>query len=144
VFSREVALPTPELPRYGYRALAFDEANHRGHCVLGWYLDAHMHVIDHQMAFNDPTFFLTSQLVKDGPKVFANLPKQCLAASFGNKYNVVLAIESGMRQALIGFRHRVLLWCVLIKPPWENSTAGTLKAFQVALVEPVAYLNSEL
>jgi hypothetical protein len=29
----------------------------------------------------------------------------------------------------------------LIKPPEENSTPGTLKAVQVALVEPVAYLK---
>jgi hypothetical protein len=28
---------------------------------------------------------------------------------------------------------------LLIKPPGENSTPGTLKAFQVSLVEPVAH-----
>jgi hypothetical protein len=32
-------------------------------------------------------------------------------------------------------------WCGLIKPREENSTPGTLKAVQVALVEPVAYLK---
>jgi hypothetical protein len=34
--------------------------------------------------------------------------------------------------------------CGLIKPPEENSTPGTLKAVQVALVKPVAYLRDEL
>jgi hypothetical protein len=33
---------------------------------------------------------------------------------------------------------------MLIKPPRENSTPGTLKAVQVTLVEPVAYLKSSV
>jgi len=51
------------------------------------------------------------------------------------------AIQSSMRQALIGVRHGVLLQWALIKPPEEHYTPGTLKAAQVALVEPVAYLK---
>ena len=96
------------------------------------------------MAFNNPTFLLTCQLMEDGPQGFPNLAIHGLSAPLGYKHNVVLAIPSRMRQALIGVRHGVLLRCALIRPPEEHSTPGSLKALHVSLVKPVAYLKDRV
>jgi hypothetical protein len=45
---------------------------------------------------------------------------------------------------LRGVRQRVLLRYALIKPPEEHSTPGSLKAVQVSLVKPVAYLKDRV
>src|SRR5438874_10317828 len=87
------------------------------------------------------TPLLTGQFMEDRPQGFPNGAVQGLPAPLGHKHHVILAIPPGMRQALIGVRHRVLLRCALIKPPEENSTPGSLKALLVSLVKPVAYLK---
>jgi hypothetical protein len=55
-----------------------------------------MNVVWHQVTFYYSAFFLSSQLVKDFAKVFANFSKQSLSASFGDKYNVIFAIPFRM------------------------------------------------
>src|SRR5262249_59015821 len=96
------------------------------------------------MAFNDATLLLAGQLMKDWPQGFANVVKEGFPSSLRDEYNMILAIPTGMRQALIGVRHGVLLRCALIKPPEEHSTPGSLKAVLVSLVEPVAYLKDRV
>jgi len=79
--------------------------------------------------------------MQDWPELFSHLPIQRFAAMFGDKHNMIFATQAGMRQALIGSGHKVspcgFSW--LIKPHKEKLTPRTLKAFQVSLVEPVAY-----
>jgi hypothetical protein len=99
-----------------------------------------MDMVRHEVPFNNPTFFLPSPLMKDGPECLTNMPTQGFTTPFGHEDDMILAISPGMGQALIGFRHGVLLGG-LIKPRGENSTPGTLKAVQVTLVKPVAYLK---
>ena len=77
--------------------------------ILGRDRNAHVHVIRHQMPFNDPTFLLPSQFVKDWPECLTNVPKQGFAAPFGDEDEVILANPPAMRQALIGFGPGVLL-----------------------------------
>src|SRR5437016_7049692 len=107
-------------------------------------LHAYMDMIRHQVAFNDPAFLLTCQLMEDGPQGFTNVAIHSLPAPLGDKHDVVLAIPPRMRQALIGVRHGVLLRCALIRPPEEHSTPGSLKALHVSLVKPVAYLKDRV
>jgi hypothetical protein len=59
-----------------------------------------MHVVWHQVPFDDLTLFLPCQFVEDRPQVFADIPKHRLAASFGNEDNMVLAIPFRMGHAL--------------------------------------------
>src|SRR5262249_37633296 len=73
--------------------------------MLGRDLDTHMHVIRHHVAFQNAAFLLAGQLVKDGPQGFANVAKQGFPSSLRDKDNVILAIPTRMRQALIGVRH---------------------------------------
>ncbi len=68
--------------------------------MLGWNRDAHMHMVWHQVPFDDAALFLTSKLMKDCAKLLANVPKDCLTATFGNEYEMLLAIPFGMGQAL--------------------------------------------
>src|SRR2546422_5897751 len=65
-------------------------------------LHAYMDMIRHQVAFNDPAFLLTCQLMEDGPQGFTNVAIHSLPAPLGDKHDVVLAIPPRMRQALIG------------------------------------------
>src|SRR5256714_12586216 len=141
VFAREVSLPSIKLTGNGDRAFAFQKPDHGGHSMLWGDLDADMHMIRHQVAFQDAAFLLPRQFMEDRPQSFPNGAVQGLPTPLGHKHYVILAIPPGMRQALIGVRHRVLLRCALIKPPEENSTPGSLKALLVSLVKPVAYLK---
>ena len=91
----------------GNRALALDESNHRSDCVLGRDGDAHMHVIRHQMTFNDLAFFLPGQFVQDRAKLLANFPIERLAAIFGDENDVIFAIPLRVGQALLSTVHFV-------------------------------------
>src|SRR6266581_1018294 len=64
-----------------------------------------MHMIRHHVAFNDAAFLLPGQFMKDWPQRFADVAKQRFTSSLRDKDNVILAIPTGMRQALIGVRH---------------------------------------
>jgi hypothetical protein len=112
--------------------------------ACGGGISADMHISRHPGAFNDATCLLTSPCMEDCPQ---GLPKgaiQALSSPLGHTHHVILAIPPSRPQALIGVRHGVLLRCALIKPPEEHSTAGPLKAVQVSLVKPVAYLKNRV
>ena len=74
------------------RTLALDETNHLRNRVLRGYRDHHMHVIDHQMPFLDPTLFLLCQLFEHLTKMLAQLPIQCLAPIFRDENHVIFAV----------------------------------------------------
>jgi hypothetical protein len=82
--------------------------------------------------------------MKDWPQSFSDVAKQRFTSSLWDKDDVILAIPTGMRQALIGVRHGFSFRCALIKPPEGNSTPGTLKAVLVSLVKPVASLKNRV
>jgi hypothetical protein len=72
------------------RALSFEKPNHGRDWVLRRNGDAHMHMVRHQVPFNNLAFFLTGQCVKDWPQLPTRLLEQGLAPSFGNKDDMVL------------------------------------------------------
>src|SRR5262249_34876930 len=51
VFTREIPLPSSKLARNGDCTFAFQKTDHRGHRMLWRDLDAYMHMIRHQVAF---------------------------------------------------------------------------------------------
>jgi hypothetical protein len=122
--------------------MSFEEPNDGGNRVFRRNFNAPMHMIRHQMSLHNATLFLTGQFMKNRSQKLSNVPKHHLAAIFRDKDNVILAVPLGMRQALIQFRH-----CFFLLRMYGSShrrryfTAGTLKAFRVALVKPVAYLR---
>jgi hypothetical protein len=64
-----------------------------------------MPVIWHHVAFQDAAFFQAGQRVKDRPQGFAQMAKQGFPSSLRDADNVILAMPTGMRQALRGVRH---------------------------------------
>src|SRR5262249_61830415 len=64
-----------------------------------------MHVIWHHVAFQDTAFFLAGQRMKDRPQGFTNRAKAGFPSSLWHEDHMVLAMPTGMRQALIGVRH---------------------------------------
>src|SRR5215510_196985 len=93
----------------GDRALALDKSNHRSDRMFGRDRDTHMHMIQHQMSFNELALFLLRQFMEDLAEMFTNLPIQHLAAIFGDKNNMVFAIPLRMGQALVSIVQNVLL-----------------------------------
>ena len=79
-------------PRQVDGALAFDKSHHLRNRLLRWDGDHHMHMIDHQMPFLDPAFFLRRESLENFPKVLAQLAVKRLPAAFGNKHDVVFAV----------------------------------------------------
>ncbi len=65
--------------------------------MLGRNLDTHMGMIRHHVTLDDPTFLLTSQLMKNGTEFTTNLPKQLPTASFRHKHHMVLALYADNR-----------------------------------------------
>ena len=65
-----------------------------------------MDMIGEQVPFDDPTLFLPSQIVKNLSEHLSYLSVDRLAAILGNEHDMILAIPSGMRQALHGSRQR--------------------------------------
>src|ERR1043166_4563191 len=105
----KVLLLPPKLASNGHGTLAFQEANDRGHRMLGRDLHTHVDMIGQQMPFHDPTFFLPSEFMKDPPQARADLAIDRFAPILGHEHHVLLALPARMRQALPRFHHPVLL-----------------------------------
>ena len=58
--------------------------------------DAHMHMVRHQMALDNLTFFLPGQRVEDRTQLPARLPENGFPTPFGHENYVVLAVPFGM------------------------------------------------
>ena len=92
VFTREVSLFTAPLPSDGNGALTLEEADDRGHGVLGRDGDEHVDMIGHDVALVDGAFFLLGQLMEDRPEGRTNLAPEEPPSLFGNEHHVVFAV----------------------------------------------------
>ena len=63
----EIALLAAKLPSHGNGALPFEKTNHRSYRVLRGTRDTHMNMIRKQMPFQNLTFFLLRQRMKNLP-----------------------------------------------------------------------------
>jgi hypothetical protein len=90
------------------------------------------------------TFLLPRQGVEYFPQFAPCLAKQHLAPSLGHKHHMILIVPTGMRQPLIIFDITSSFFLALTKRRGMLCPNGTVKPFLVSLVEPVAYLKSEL
>src|SRR5206468_5499414 len=143
VLAREIPLfATQAGHRYG--AFPFQKSDHRGHRILRRNRDAHVHMVRQQVSLNDLAPLLPRQRVKYFSPLAACLAKQHLAPPLGHKHHMILTVPTGMRYPLIRFRHNILLFLALTKPRGMLRRNATVKPFLVSLVEPVAYLKSEL
>jgi hypothetical protein len=61
------------------------------------------------MPFDDLTFFLLRQFMKDLAQIFSYLPIEHLSTIFGDEDNVILAIPLRVGQALVTVIQNVLL-----------------------------------
>jgi hypothetical protein len=82
-------------------AFPLQKTNHEGHGMFGRNFYVHVDMIRYQMAFKDAALLLPSQLVEDRSQDVANVSIQGFLTSFGNEYDMVLAMPTRMRQALI-------------------------------------------
>jgi hypothetical protein len=64
-----------------------------------------MNVIGHQMPFDNATFFLSRQLMKNWTQCFTNSSKECLATILRNENDMIFAIPLRMGQAVVSSRH---------------------------------------
>ena len=55
-----------------------------------------MHMVRHQMAFDNLAFLLPGQRVEDRAQLPARLPENGLPTPFGHENNVILAVPFGM------------------------------------------------
>src|SRR5262249_44806890 len=86
------------------------KSDHRRYGILGWALDTPVDMLCQQMAFHDPTLLLLGQFVKDPFQARADRSVEYLAPILRNQDHLLLAVPSGVRQALpCCFRHTVLL-----------------------------------
>jgi len=64
--------------------------------VLRWNHEAHVNMVEHNVAFDDLTLFLSGQSLEDGPEGGANLAVERFSPSFGNKDHMIFAIPLGV------------------------------------------------
>ena len=57
---------------------------------------AHMHVIRHQMSFDNLTLLLPGQRMENRPEMTTRLPENYFAPSLRHEHNMVLAVPFGM------------------------------------------------
>jgi hypothetical protein len=76
---KPVALSSTKLTSNGNGTFSLQKADHRSYRMLGRDLNAYMHMIRHQVAFNDAVFLLTSQLMEDGAEGFPNMAIQAFS-----------------------------------------------------------------
>ena len=92
----------PEVPFFtaqagnGDGALPFHKPDHRRHRVLGGNRDAHVHMVRHQVAFDDLALLLPSQRVENRTQLPTRLAEDRFPPSFGHEHNVVLAVPFQM------------------------------------------------
>src|ERR687888_1197811 len=69
------------------------------------------------MAFHDPTLFLPRQFVENPAESLSNRSEHRFPPPFRDEHDVILAIPSGMSQALIRLHREFSFRLTLIKPP---------------------------
>ena len=104
------------------------QPDHRGHRVLGWNRDTHVHVVRHQVTLYDLALLLPGQRVEDRTQLPTRLTENGFASSRGHEHVVVLATSDITSSP-----------CEFTKPLGEDFTPGMVKPLRVSLVDPVAY-----
>jgi len=95
MLSREVSLLSAQSgDRYG--ALPLQKPDHRRDWVLGRNRHTYVHMVWHQVSFQNLTFLLLGQPVKDRAQLAPDLAKDRLPSSFGYEHYVILAVPFGM------------------------------------------------
>jgi len=92
----EVFLSPKKRPCNVDGALAFDVTYYLSNRVLGWNRDEHVNMVGHEVAFQDFTFPLPSQLPEHLTQILAQLFEKRFAPAFGNPYHMVLAVPYGV------------------------------------------------
>src|SRR6202042_1957201 len=95
MLAREIPLLAIQ-PRNGNRTLPLEKPDHGGHRMLGRNGDAHVHMIWHQMPFENLAFLLPRRSVQNLSQLTTRLPEDCFPPPFGHKHNMVLAVPFGM------------------------------------------------
>ena len=95
VFAREIPFLAAQ-PGNRNRTLPFEKPNDRSHWVLGRNGDAHVHVVWHQMPFENWAFLLPRQTMENWPQLTAGLPKDHFPPTFRHEHHVILAVPFGM------------------------------------------------
>src|SRR5260221_5095053 len=83
-------------PGNGDRALPLQKPDHRRYRVLGGNRDTHVHMVRHQMPFENLALLLLGQRMENLPQMTARLPEYHFAPSLGHEHNMVLAVPFGM------------------------------------------------
>ena len=95
MFAREIPL-LPAQPGNSNCALPLQKSDHRSYRVLGGNRDAHMHMIRHQVSFDNLTLLLPGQRMEDRSQMTTRLPENYFAPSLGNEHDMILAVPFGM------------------------------------------------
>jgi hypothetical protein len=88
----EILLASKELSCNVNRALALDETDHLGNAVFGWNGDLHVNVIQHEVAFFDPTLFLVGQVSKHLAKMCSQLSIKAFSSALWYPNDMILAL----------------------------------------------------
>jgi hypothetical protein len=80
----------------GDSTLPFEKPDHRSYRMLGWNGDANVHMVGHQMAFDNLALLLPSQGVEDRTQLPTRLAEDGFPSPFGYENNVVLAVPFRM------------------------------------------------
>jgi len=64
--------------------------------VLGRNRDAHVHMVRHQVSFDNLALLLPSQRVEDRTQFSTRLAEDHFSTPFGYEHNMVLAVPFGM------------------------------------------------
>ena len=78
------------------RTLPFQKPDHGRYRVLRGDRDAHVHMVRHQVSFDNLALLLPSQRVEDRTQFPTCLAEDRFSPSFGYEHNMVLAVPFGM------------------------------------------------
>src|SRR5215470_2437817 len=139
VLTREITLPAAQAGHRD-RALPLEKADHRGHRVLRGNSDAHMHMVRHQVPFDDLALFLTCQRMEDFSQLPTRLTKAlCDVVWERTPHGICSPISNGIGFDKFQTLNILLSW--FSPSRGEDAIPETVKPVRVSLVEPVAYLK---
>ena len=91
MFAREIPL-LPAQPGNGDCTLPLQKSDHGSDRVLGGNGDAHMHMVWHEVSFDNLTLLLPGQRMENRPQMLTRLPENYFAPSLGHENDMVLAV----------------------------------------------------
>src|SRR6266404_8499085 len=91
MFAREIPLLTAQ-PGNSDCTLPLQKSDHGSYRVLGGNRDAHMHMVRHQVSFDNLTLLLPCQRVENRSQMLTRLRENYFAPSLGHEHDMVLAV----------------------------------------------------